>query len=128
MKRSLFFIITTVVAVLFGGMMLLAPEKAAEGFGMMSSNETALLFRSLGGLILATGVLNFLVRNDADSKTLKAILIFNIVFHALSMLNDFAGVYQDVIGFDKIIGGLIAHLFIGIGSAVYLSKMKGVNN
>ena len=70
MKRSLFLIITAIIATLFGGMMLFMPVKAAEGFGMTSTLETALMFRSLGGLILCSGVLNFLVRNEGDSKAL----------------------------------------------------------
>jgi hypothetical protein len=128
MKRSLFLIITAIIATLFGGMMLFMPDKAAEGFGMTSTLETALLFRSLGGLILCSGVLNFLVRYEVDSKTLKAILIFNIMFHAISMTNDIIGVSQGILTFDKVIPGQVAHIFIGIGSVIYLLKIKTTNN
>jgi hypothetical protein len=91
---------------------------------MTPTPESTILFRSLGGLILASGVLNYLVRHQADSPTLKAVLIFNVVFHALSMANDFAGTAQGTLGMDKIIPGQIAHLFIGIGSAWYAMRMK----
>jgi hypothetical protein len=105
-------------------MMLFMPEKAAEGFGMTSTPETALLFRSLGGLVLCSGILNFLVRKEGDSKALKAVLIFNIAFHAMSMSNDFVGVSQGIFTLQKTIPGQIAHLFIGIGSLIYLVKIK----
>jgi hypothetical protein len=128
MKRSLFLIITAIIATLFGGMMFFMPDKAAEGFGMTSALETALLFRSLGGLLLCSGVLNFLVRNEGDSKALKAIFIFNIVFHAISMTNVFIGVSQGILMFNKVIPGQVAHLFIGIGSIIYMLKIKTSNN
>ena len=125
MKRSTFLLITAIIALIFGGMMLLVPDKASEGFGLVATPESNLLFRSLGGLILGSGVLNFLVRAHEDSKTLQAVLIFNVVFHAISMANDFLGAYQGILRFDKIIPGQSVHLFIGIGSIIYLMRMKG---
>ncbi len=125
MKRSLFFIIVAVLGLLFGGMMLVASDKAAEGFGLTSNPVIALLFRILGSAILSSGLLNFLVRNDANSNTLKAVLIFNIVFHGIGMCVDLSGVSSGVLEFGKIVPGLISHLFIGIGSIVYVMRIRG---
>ena len=128
MKRSIFFIITAVMAIMFGSMMLLAPTFAAENFGLASTAETSLLFRSLGGVVLPLGILNFLVRNEPNSNTLKAILIVNILSHAITMCNDLYGASNGVLLFSKIGGGIVAHLFIGIGSLIFLLKMKSSNN
>jgi uncharacterized membrane protein len=124
MKRSTFLLIAAIIAALFGSMMLFVPYKAAEGFGMDSTLQTQLLLRSLGGMVLCSGILNFLVRNQKDSQALKAILIFNVAFHTLSMLNDLYGVNLGILAFDKLIPGIVAHLFIGTGSLLYLLKIK----
>lgn len=124
MKRSIFFIITAVVSLLFGGLMLSAPAFASENFGLQSSPVTSLLFRSLGGMVLSLGILNYLVRNEADSIALKAVLIINIISHSISMGNDLFGVSQGILVFSKLAGGVVAHVFILVGSAVYLFKMK----
>lgn len=124
MKRSSFFLVTTIIAFVFGLMMLFAPLKAVEGFGMVPTFEAGLIFRTLGVTILSTGVLNFLVRDQPDSPALKAVLIFNVVLHGLGMAVDLLGVFQGIIDFTKIIPGLLAHLFIGIGSLLYVARMN----
>ncbi|HNR08781.1 MAG TPA: hypothetical protein PKM27_15790 [Saprospiraceae bacterium] len=124
MKRSIFFIITAVVAILFGGMMLLTPAMTSENFGLETTPESTLLFRSLGGMVLSLGLLNFLVRNEPDSKPLQAVLMVNMVSHIISMGNDFYGASQGILEFSKLAGGMVAHVFIVVGSAFYLLKMK----
>lgn len=124
MKRSIFFIITAVVAILFGGMMLLTPAMTSENFGLETTPESTLLFRSLGGMVLSLGLLNFLVRNEPDSKPLQAVLMVNMVSHIISMGNDFYGASQSILEFSKLAGGMVAHVFIVVGSAFYLLKMK----
>ncbi|HLG40097.1 MAG TPA: hypothetical protein VI461_10525 [Chitinophagaceae bacterium] len=127
MKRSIFFTITAILALLFGGLMLFAPAFTSENFGLQATPVSSLLFRSIGGLVLSLGILNYLVRNEADSIALKAVLIINIVSHTISMGNDFYGASQGILEFSKLAGGMVAHLFIVIGSAVYLFKMKSSN-
>jgi hypothetical protein len=124
MRRSLFFLITAILGFLFGAMMLIAPDKAAEGFGWPISPPMELLFRSLGGLIVAAGILNLLVRNSVDSKALRGVFMFNVAFHGISMIIDVLGVSQGILAIDKIIPGQVVHLFIGVGSLIYWSKIK----
>ncbi len=128
MKRSTFLIISAILGLLFGGMMLLIPDKAAEGFGIISTPETLMFFRAMGEAILAMGVLGFLVRNDNDSKTLKSIFIFFVIYHALGLTNDFYSVSLGIITLTKVLPGIVTHLFIGIGSIFYLMKIKSSNN
>jgi hypothetical protein len=124
MKRSLFLTLVAILGFLFGGMLFLAPAKAVEGFGVASSPESILFFRIMGSMILAAGLLNLLVRKEGDSNALKAVLIFNIVGHGLTMIADIGGVASGTLQFSKIAVGQVNHLFIGIGSLVYLMKMK----
>jgi hypothetical protein len=124
MRRSLFLLIAAIVGLLFGGMMFFTPGLAAEGFGISSIPETLMFFRAMGESILAMGVLAFLVRNDNDSKALKSIFIFFIIYHGLGLLNDFYSISQGLITFNKVISGILTHLFIGIGSIYYALKIK----
>ncbi|MEP7197407.1 MAG: hypothetical protein ABI851_12875 [Saprospiraceae bacterium] len=124
MKRSIFFLIAAIIAVLFGGMMFISPSKASEGFGMVSSADTNILFRALGAMILSTGIMNFLVRNHTDNLTLKAVLLTNVITHALSMTADLWAVSDGVLEISKAAPGQIAHLFVGFGSLIYMLKIK----
>ncbi|HNP97670.1 MAG TPA: hypothetical protein PKK99_01370 [Bacteroidia bacterium] len=124
MKRSIFFLISALLAGLFGVMMLLTPSRAAEGFGMNSTPETAILFRALGAMILSTGLMNFLVRNHPDNVTLKAVLLTNIITHALSIVADMWAVSDGVLAFSKAAPGQLTHLFVAIGSLIYYLKIK----
>ncbi|MBX7142172.1 MAG: hypothetical protein K1X63_13940 [Chitinophagales bacterium] len=127
MKRSIFFLIAAIIAGLFGGMMLLAPAKAAEGFGILSTPESTILFRALGAMIFSTGVMNFLVRNHPDNITLKMVLLTNLVTHTLSTVADLWAVSDGILEITKAAPGLVAHLLIGIGSLIYAMKIKTSN-
>lgn len=124
MKRSIFLIITAIISALFGGMMLFAPDMVADGFGSAHTSFSSFLMREMGLIILCAGILNFLVRNNVDSIALRAILIFNIAYHVTMIPIVFYGVSQGVFAMDKTFGGLASHLFIGIGSLLYLMKMR----
>jgi len=124
MRRSIFFIITSIVCALFGGMMFFFPDVMTEGYGSVPNSFSTFLMREMGLIILCSGVLNFLVRNDSDSIALKAIFIFNIAYHVTMIPIVLIGVSNGVFMFDKSIGGLAAHLFIGVGSLYYLKKIN----
>ena len=125
MKRSIFLIITAIISALFGGMMFFLPDVVAEGFGSAPTPFSTFLMRELGLIILCSGVLNFLVRNnDSDSMALKAIFVFNIAYHVTMIPIVLFAVSQDIFTIDKSVGGLAAHFFIGIGSLYYLLKIK----
>ena len=124
MKRSTFFLITAILAFLFGGLMLLAAPNAADGFGLSPSPEVYFLLRFLGGMLVSMGIVNLVVRSHEDSATLKAVLLMNIAVHVLGMLNDIMGAAGGVLPFGKVVPGFITHFFVGIGSAFYYVKMK----
>lgn len=124
MKRSIFLIITSIISALFGSMMFFLPDMVTDGFGSTPTLFSTFLMREMGLIILGAGVLNFLVRNSSDSVALKAIFIFNIAYHVIMIPIVFLGVSQGVFAIDKSIGGLAAHLFIGIGSLFYVMKIK----
>ena len=128
MNRSTFLLITALIALLFGGMMLLMPEKASETFGMAFNPEIGIVFRWLGVMIVCSGILNFIVRKDSDNSTLKTVLIFTAAFHGLSLLIDLLGIGQGVLKIENMAPGLIAHSLVAIGSVFYILKFKTAGN
>jgi uncharacterized membrane protein HdeD (DUF308 family) len=124
MKQSHFLLVTAIVGTIFGIMTLFFPDKVAENFGLTPNRETSIVFGWLGAITLCSGVLNFMVRNDDNSHTLKAVLIFTGAFHAVSLLVDLFGINHGVLTFDKMLPGIILHSLMTIGSTFYLLKFK----
>ena len=124
MKRSRFFTLSALFGFLFGGLMFLAPAKAAESFGLVGTPETGILFRVLGSMLLSLGVLNIWVRKHPGSPTLKAVLGTNIFAHALAGIADLSAVGSGVLMFSKIAPGMVVHVFVIIGATIYIVKME----
>jgi hypothetical protein len=124
MNRSTFFIIIAIIGFLFGCFLLLVPTKGAELFGWTSTPEITLLFRTIGGFIISIAVLNWLVRNEIDSYTLKAVLILNLLSHIIAMIIDTNGILDEILQFKNLAGGYVIHLFVAGGSIVYLNKLN----
>ncbi len=120
MSLSLFFLITAIVSALFGLSTLLMPANTAKGYGFTPTPQLLWLFRIFGGMILSAGLLNFLVRNTTDITGIRAVLIFNIVFYLIRIGNDIYGMGQRLFTINKIFIGEAVHLFICIGSAIFL--------
>jgi hypothetical protein len=124
MKQSHFLLLTALVGIIFGIMTLFFPDKVAENFGLTPNSEISIVFGWLGAITLCSGVLNFLVRNDNNSHTLKAVLIFTGTFHALSLLVDLSGINHGVLTMNKMMPGMILHSLMAIGSIFFLLKFK----
>lgn len=126
MSRNLFFIIASVISFAFGATMFVSPGLLASAFTLIQSDATDVLFRALSAAILALGVLNFLVRNHADSETLKAVLWANITVHGISLVAEVISVSGGYQLFSGVAAGVVLHLFIGVGSYIYLRRMEPV--
>lgn len=120
MDRSIFLLITAIVSAIFGLVTFVAPANAAKGYGITSTPEVNWLFRILGAMVLSAGILNFMVRDQADSIAIQAILVFNIVFYFLRIANDIVALRQKLFPITKIWIGELVHLFISFGSLGYL--------
>jgi len=122
MKRSLFLLITAILALLFGGLMFLAPSVAGGAFGIPVSVATDALFRILGATLLSLAVLNFLVRNQPLSETLVAVLWTDFATHALGLIADLWSVGAGAFTVTNALPGLVVHLFVGIGALIYIFR------
>ncbi len=128
MKRSLFFIITAIISIVTGSILLFYPNFIVEGNHWISSPQIESLFRLLGSMVVSIGILNLIVRNHADSDTLRAVLILNITKHTIDLILDLISAKQGISSFKDLIPFFIGHIFIGSFSLYYLLKMKSTNN
>lgn len=124
MKRSIFLLISAVFSGLVAVSSLFIPEQIAAGFGMIPSPEDVFLMREIGAFSLATFLLNFLARNEPDSKALKVILIFNMAYHLVMGVLNILGMAQGIFTLTQMLPVMVIHLFIGLGSYLYMRKIK----
>ena len=120
MKRTYYFWIATILALAFGLLMFFAPGFAATQFQLAGSPATNTIFRVLGSVEIGLAVLNFLVRNQPMSDTLKAVLWGNAAIHGVGFVGDLWSVGLAEIPFAGVAVGLIAHLIVLVGALYYL--------
>lgn len=124
MKRSTFLIISAIVSVILGGGMLVFPDIVAAILGATTNPFSAFIMRELALIIICSGILNFLVRNESSSFALKVILIFNIAYHGTMIPMDLIGILQGVFTFKNLLGILAFHIFIAGGSVYFLVRLR----
>lgn len=127
MKRSIFMLIVALLGFLFGLVLLLVPAMAGEGFGFGASPQVDVLFRAMGGMIFSAGLLNFMVRSHPDSPTIAAVLWFNVAAHGLSLIVHMMGVAEGTMEMSKIAVGQVTHVFVILGSIIYLMRMRSAS-
>lgn len=124
MKISVFLLISAIGAFAFGCMMFFIPGFAANLLAITSTAGTISVLRGMGGLIIGSAAINFFVRNTTDADTLRAVLWTNIITHTLGLSADMWGVFDGVLTVSKMLPVEMTHLFVGIGSLIYLVRLK----
>ena len=124
MKRSLFLLITALLSFAFGAMMFFVPAFAAGFLDMAASPQTLSVMRGLGGLIIGSGAINYFLHNQDNAIVVKGLLLANIITHLLGLLADIWGVADGALSLIKFAPVEITHLFVGIGSLIYLLKLN----
>ena len=72
MTKKTFLTTASIIAFSVGIFALLFPSILLEGKGVMPLNGTLVWTRETGLLLLAIGIIAFLIRKNDDSETLKA--------------------------------------------------------
>jgi hypothetical protein len=124
MKLSVFLTISAVGSFAFGAMMFFIPAFAGRLLGIAYTPQTGSLLQGMGGLIIGFGAVNFFVRNFNDANIPRVILLTNIITNTLGLLADVFGVVNGALLANKMAPVEVTHLFIGIGSLIYLLRIK----
>jgi hypothetical protein len=125
MTQTTFLIIAAIIPLLFGLVMMFIPNKMLSNSLTSSPTLPTLSVTQWAGFgTFTVGVVTFLARNDLGSPSLQAIMIGNIIFHALGACFDFYHWRIGVMKLSGLITGLIPHTLLIIGFAYYLSKLQ----
>ena len=124
MARSSFLTLSAIFSVLIGFTMLVAPEWTLLHIAKSADVSAFHVLQWAGDALLAIGVINFLARYDEGSEALSALMIGNVIFHALETGVD---IYHFCIGFLNVFGLvslLTLHLILLAGFIHYLRQMN----
>lgn len=124
MKRSNFLLISALLSFVFGTMLFFIPQIGAKAFGMTFTPQIGALLRGMGGLIIGSAAINFLLRYIVEPAALKALFLTNIITHIFGIAADFWGLYDGALRLSNILPVQITHLFIGGGSLLYLLRLQ----
>jgi hypothetical protein len=124
MNRSIFLLIAAVGSFVFGGILFFVPDTGAAILGIAATPGTLSLIHGLGGLIIGSATINWLARKLRDYSSIRAVLIANIVTHAFGLAADIWGIADGALSIAKMALVELTHLFIGVGSGIYLVDMK----
>ncbi|MCB0687432.1 MAG: hypothetical protein KDC53_12945 [Saprospiraceae bacterium] len=105
-------------------MCLFFPDKIASGFGMTVTPVMIMMIREAGACNLSMGYLNFFVRNHGDSKSMKIILLFNMLYHLLILPANLYGWSQGILDPSQVGTAFGIHLLLAIGFLFYTLKIK----
>ncbi len=126
MKRSTFLTIASAIALAVGLFAFCAPGVLIGRVKMAAPCDVAnVMARTVGILLIATGVLAYLVRDHEDSPTLRAILIANLILQLgilpIDPLAYANGTYKTLGSFAP---NTVIHVLLASGFAYYLLKMR----
>lgn len=124
MKLSIFLLTTAMLSFAFGAMMFFVPNFAAGFLDIATTPQTISVLRGMGGLIIGSGAINFFLRNQNNSEILKGLLVTNIITHLLGLSADIWGILDGALTVSKMAPVEITHLFVGIGSLIYLLRLN----
>lgn len=122
MSRAVFFMITALLAAVFGLLMFFAPGFMAANVGFEATPQLTFYLRAMGCLIVAVAILNFMVRNEPMTPALAAVLASNVVTHALSGVVDVIGLSSGIVTLGALAPSIAVHLFVGLGSIWFLIR------
>jgi hypothetical protein len=123
-QRKHFLVLAGVLACFFSLSMLFAPAQMLSNMTTITDASAPHVFRWLGSALLAVGVMNLLARNDPGSDALRAIMVGNIVLHAVAIILDLMDHIDGIVNKSGIVMGGIVHLGLIAGFAFYLSRMR----
>ena len=114
MKLRNFFLINTIVALLFALGFLILPETVLNLFGFTNDPSTRLLGRFVGVELLVGGLITYLARDSRESSALEAITLANLIASIVGFLASLGGMLSGAMG---TLGWLIVvtYLFLSFG-------------
>ncbi len=128
MKRTVFLTIASCTATGVGFFSLLFPAALQQSKGTAANAATYVWTAEVGILLIAIGIMAFLVRRQETSLSLLAFFIGNFIIQAGLFVIEFAAYFNGVITkLTGIVPNLTIHIFWAFGFAYYIREMKTHN-
>lgn len=126
MSRKTFLTLVSFTAIAVGTFALLAPSVLIETVKVAAPSGSAnVMARTTGILLVAMGLLDFLVRDHEDSPTMRAVLVANIVLQiGILPIDPLAYANGVFTGLGSFLPNTILHVVLASGFAYYLVKMR----
>ena len=125
MNRKAFLTMSSLIALAVGLFALCAPELLLQSKGVDVNAGTTIWVREVGVMLIAVGITVFMVRNHADSSTLKAVLVGNVVVQlgllVIEPLAYSAGIITKLAGMAP---NTMIHVLLAFGFCYYASKIR----
>jgi len=126
MNRTTFLTIIGSLGLVIGLVALTAPSVLLAGKGVAPSAAPAVWVREVGVLIVALSAMLLVVRNHADSPTMRAVLWANAVVHAGLFPIEILAWHRGVITrLDGIVPNSILHLVVAAAFVVFARRVGG---
>lgn len=114
MKLSNLFLITAIVAFLFGLLFVFIPATALSWYGIQLSAAGVFIARLLGAAFLGFGIISWMVRNSGGSDAVRAIVlaffVSDLIGFILSLLYQLQGL-ANALGWTTV----AIYLLLGLG-------------
>jgi hypothetical protein len=121
MKPKLALTIGSVLALLFGLSLVLAPEAMLRAFGLDPHPDGVVVSRDVGVMLLGLAVLNWFGRDAAPGPGLRAILVANLFVQVLELVVNGAELGMGTLPMEAA-PGLAIHALLGAMFALALAR------
>jgi hypothetical protein len=123
MKRSTFLAIASLIGVVFGLIMGIAPKEVLEPNGLSVSGNEPILARALAACIISASIGTWFARNSVPSSALKGILWIVVLMHLSSLAVDLYYYSQHYLN-SMVFGSGALHVVLALGAFYYLMRME----
>ncbi len=120
MNRKMFLTLAAIIALGVGSVALLFPADLLASKGTLPSEAANLWMREVGVLLLSIGVVAGLVRSHADSATMKALMLGNLLVQIGLLASEAVGYANGVITkFSGVMPSSVLNLLLACGFAYF---------
>lgn len=128
MTRKTFLTISSLIAGAVGIFALIFPSVLQESKGTSPNTATYVWTSEVGLLLIAIGIVAFMVRGHQNSTTLKAFFVGNFIIQIGLFFIELVAYLNGVITkLSGVLPNLTLHILLAVGFVYYLLTMKTTN-
>lgn len=124
-SQNSFLTFAALIAIGVGGMALLAPEVMLSSKGIVGNKAARVWMGEVGAVLLAMGVVNWLIRAHEDSPTMRAVLWGNALLQVGLLPIELVAYVQGVIPTAAgIVPNTVLHVVLAVGFFTFARAIR----